>query len=165
MRPEAPEKLMALEGPAEGSLEGKQLVNKHGFPYRTLLGELIHAYMICRVHIGFVVCFLARFSTCPHDKHYKAMKHVCKYPQKTKEWGITFCRAQPLDGLPNAPLVNVAEDSTILDFPRVDWDDLVGTLDAAHAADSKKRWSVRGLTIFHCGAAITWKSRLQDITA
>ena len=114
-------------------------MKKHGFPYRTLLGELIYAYVICRVDIGFAVCFLARLLTCPHDEHYKAMKHVCKYLRKTKDWGIIFRRPQPLDGLSDAPLVNAPEDNTIPGFPRMDWDDLVGVLDAAYATDLKKR--------------------------
>ena len=54
--------LQSLEGPAEGSGEAKQLAIKHGFGYRQLLGELIYAYVIARLDIGFSTCLTARFS-------------------------------------------------------------------------------------------------------
>jgi hypothetical protein len=60
------------------SAERRALVSHVGFGYRQLLGELIYAYVIVRVDIGFAVCFLARFSGHPHLEHYTALKNVAR---------------------------------------------------------------------------------------
>ena len=59
---------MNLQGPPEKSPEGKQLAIDNGFSYRNVLGKLIYAYVICRLDIGYAVCFLARFSDAPDRK-------------------------------------------------------------------------------------------------
>ena len=79
LRPDTTDDLMKVEGPPEKSPEAKQLAYNHGFKYRNVLGELVYAYVICRLDIGYAVCFLARFSSNPHNDHYLALKHVCKY--------------------------------------------------------------------------------------
>ena len=63
-------RLMELQGPTEKTPEAKQIAINHGFSYRNILGELIYAYVICRLDIGYAVCFLARFSESPHEDHY-----------------------------------------------------------------------------------------------
>ena len=65
---------MNLHGPPEKSPEAKQLAIDNGFSYRNLLGELIYAYIICRLDIRYAVSYLARFYKAPHDEHYKALK-------------------------------------------------------------------------------------------
>jgi len=44
--------LYAHQGPPENTAEHAALVAKHGFAYRTLLGELLYAYVTCRPDIG-----------------------------------------------------------------------------------------------------------------
>jgi len=39
--------LYAVQGPPENTAEHSALVAKHGFAYRTLLGELLYAYVTC----------------------------------------------------------------------------------------------------------------------
>ena len=72
-------RLMTLEGPPEKSLEAREISKQNGFSYRNVLGELIYAYVICRLDIGYAICFLARFLDAPHSEHYKALKGVCHY--------------------------------------------------------------------------------------
>lgn len=79
------------------------VVAKDHYSYRGLLGELIYAYVICRVDIGDAICFLARFSDAPHEEHYKGLKSVCRYCRATKDWGIVFQRPKPLADLPDVP--------------------------------------------------------------
>ena len=165
IRPEITDKLMRLEGPAEKTPEAKEIERKVGFSYRNLLGELVYAYVICRVDIGFAVCFLARFSQAPHEEHFQALKQVCRYLRKTKDWGIIYRRPAPLMGLPHVEIEYEIQDPELPQFPAMDYDDLVGILDAAHATDTVKRRSVTGLMILFCRAAIAWKSRLQSLTA
>ena len=165
LRPELTDKLMRLEGPPEKTAEAKEIERKVGFSYRNLLGELVYAYVICRIDIGFAVCFLARFSQSPHEEHFRALKQVCRYLRKTKDWGIIYRRPVPLMDLPYVEIKYQVQDSELPEFPSMDHNDLVGILDAAHATDVVKRRSVTGLLIMYCRAAIAWKSRLQSLTA
>ena len=50
---------MNLQGPPEKSPEAKQLAINNSFFYWNLLGELIYAYVICRLDIRYAVCFSA----------------------------------------------------------------------------------------------------------
>ena len=153
--------LMKVTGPVEKTPEARELERKHGFSYRNLLGELIYAYVICRVDIGFAICFLSRFSTRPHHDHFVALKNVCKYLRMTKSWGIIYKRLAPLNDLPDGDFVFLTEDPELPDFPQFGLDVLVGILDAAHATDLLTRRSVTGLAVFFGGAVVAWKSHLQ----
>ena len=165
LNPSVTSRLMSLEGPAEKTVEAKELAKKNGFSYRNLLGELIYAYVICRLDIGYAVCFLARFSDSPHDEHFKALKGVCRYLRSTKDWGIIYQRPAPLEDLPHVPFDWVTPDPSLPSFPTFERDQLVGFLDAAHATDLRNRRSVTGYILLYCGAAIAYKSRLQSVTA
>jgi hypothetical protein len=165
IRDEVTSRLMQVEGPPEKSHEAQKLEEKHGFLYRALLGELVYAYVICQLDIGFAVCFLSRFSTAPHDEHFTALKHVLKYLRKHKNHGIVYRRCTPLQGLRYVHFEFLQQDPTLPFFPEIDWDELVGLFDAAHATELKQRRSVNGLVLLYCKAAIVYKSRLQTVTA
>ena len=158
-------RLMTLEGPTEKSQEAKEIAKKQGFSYRNVLGELIYAYVIARLDIGYAVCLLARFSGAPHQEHYRALKNVCKYLRSTKSWGILYQRPKPLEGLPDIPFEYLEEDPNLPAFPFMAYDELLACLDAAHATELNSRRSVTGLVVFFCCAAIAWKSRVQPIVA
>ena len=164
LNPTVAARLQQLEGPKEKTPEAQQIAKRHGFTYRNLLGELIYAYVICRLDIGYSICMLARFSDAPHDEHYKALKGVCRYLRATKHWGIVFQRPVPLMDLPDIPYPYVKEDPDLPSFPVLPRDKLIGFLDAAHAT-AKNRRSVTGLVMYYGGAAIAWKSRVQLVTA
>ena len=66
-------------GPPEGTPEHTKLAQKYGFSYRTLLGELMYAYVTCRPDIGYAVVTLSKFFTSPHETHYGMLKKVAKY--------------------------------------------------------------------------------------
>ena len=165
LNPAIANKLMTLEGPPEKSIEAMAISKANGFSYRNVLGELIYAYVICRVDIGYAVCFLARFSERPHDEHYKALKSVCKYLRATKDWGIMYQRVSPLENLPSVPFDWLQPDPSLPAFPQFARDELIGFLDAAHATELKSRRSVTGYLVLFCCAAIAWKSRVQSVVA
>ena len=164
LNPAVAAKLLQLEGPPENSLEAHALAKRHGFKYRNVIGELIYAYVICRLDIGYSICMLSRFSGAPHDEHYKALKGVCKYLRATKKWGLVFQRPVPLMDLPEVHIPLLPEDPNLPPFPIVSRDKLVGFLDAAHANAIRRR-SVTGLLMYFGGTAIAWKSRVQLVTA
>ena len=165
IRPEVTDKLMLLKGPHEKTEEAKALQRKHHFSYRNLLGELVYAYVICRVDIGFAVCFLARFSDSPHDEHYTALKNVCRYLRKRKAWGIVYKRPAPLMKLPYVAFEFLPEEQEPNEFSYLKLDELFALLDAAHGTDLQKRRSVTGLTVFFALAAVAYRSKLQPLTA
>lgn len=165
LNPTTAARLLTLEGPPENSVEAREIAKLQGFKYRNVLGELIYAYVICRLDIGYSICLLARFADAPHVEHYKALKSVCRYLRAAKAWGIVYHRPKPLMELPPAPLQLLDEDPNLPPFPTLERDHLAGFLDAAHATHLKTRRSVTGLVIFFCCAAIAWKSRVQPIVA
>ena len=76
-----------------------------GFGYRSVLGEILFAYVLCRADIGYAVTTLAKFSTAPNELHYKALKHLAIYLRQTQDWGIIYWRSEPVLDLPNVPYV------------------------------------------------------------
>ena len=55
------------KGPTEGTLEHKAIEQKAGFSYRTLLGEMLYAYVTCRPDIGYTITLLSKFGSCPSE--------------------------------------------------------------------------------------------------
>jgi len=56
-------------GPVENTPEHKALETEQGFGYRSVLGEILFAYVLCCPDIGYAVTTLAKFSTAPNTLH------------------------------------------------------------------------------------------------
>ena len=65
------EQLFNHVGPKEHSPEAIALEKTAGFSYRTVLGELMYAYITCRPDIGYAITTLSKFSSAPSAFHYK----------------------------------------------------------------------------------------------
>jgi hypothetical protein len=155
--------LLTLEGPKEGTKEHADLESQVGFSYRQVLGELMYAFIVCRLDIGYAVTLLSRMSSCPHREHYTALMKVAKYLRATKDWGLIYWRSSSNSAFPDVPLPEVPVDPNLPDFPEVSLNDLASFVDAAHAADPKTRRSVTGFTVMLSGAAIAFKTKLQKV--
>jgi hypothetical protein len=149
------------KGPAEGTLQYREIASLAGFSYRQVLGELIYAYVVGRLDIGYAVTFLARFSQYPTAEHYSALKSVVKYLRRTKSWGLIYWRPSPLLHLPKVPIDQPPFDSSLPPFPSHPLSELVGYVDAAHATDLVTRRSITGLVFTLAGGAIAFKSKVQ----
>jgi hypothetical protein len=57
--------LSTLEGPLEGTQEHCALESEVGYSYCQVLGEIIYAYVVCHLDIGYAATFLSRFSQAP----------------------------------------------------------------------------------------------------
>jgi len=79
----------------EGTAEHGALADKMGFSYRTLLGELLYAYITCRPDIGYAVTTLSKFATSAAAFHYASLKSVARYLRRTIDWGIVFHKSTP----------------------------------------------------------------------
>jgi len=108
--------LYAHEGPPENTAEHAALAAKYGFDYRTLLGELLYAYVKCRPDIRYATITLSKFSTCLHDHHFAMLKKVAKYLRATKDWGIIYRRSQPDTSLPPSNFTRSTMDAELI-FP------------------------------------------------
>ena len=106
-------------GPAEGTPEHRDLATRMRFNYRQLLGELMYAYVICRLDISYAVTFMARFSQHPTEYHYKALKNIARYLRATKSWGLMYWRSSPCQQLPHVPFETVPPDPSLPPFPDV----------------------------------------------
>lgn len=156
-------------GPTESSSEHDALEKTSGFQYRTLLGELLYAYTLCRLDIGYCVSLLSRFSQAPSATHYASLKQITKYLRATRNWGIIYWHSFPVDSLPEIPLDLLTDTDTInlpeTPFPQHDLTDLIGYVDASHGTDPSTRRSVTGFLFSYAGAAIAYKTKLQPCVA
>ena len=167
IEPLSPTTLKQLDdniGPLKHTAAALDLENTIGFSYRSLLGELIYAYTVCRLDIGYAVTKLARYLASSSPIHYLALKRVCRYLRQTKDWGLMYWRPRPVPSLPPGSDAPQAEsDSTDLPaFPRTaNPFTLIGYVDAAHATDLPTRRSVTSTVFTLCGGAIAYRSKLQ----
>ena len=163
--PDCVDQLFKQTGPKEGSPEALILEKKSGFVYRTVLGEVMYAYITARPDIGYSVTTLSKFSSDPSAYHYKQLRHVAKYLRSTIGWGIEFTRPKPMSDLPTT------EEHT--DLPELDEEFpvnineavLKGFVDASHGTDFRKMRSITGLIFTFCGGAVVYRSKTQSLTA
>jgi hypothetical protein len=166
MTPDSGTRMVTVEpGPAEGTIDHKRLEQSIGYSFRQILGELTYAYVLCRPDIGYAVTLLSRFSTAPHREHYLALKQICRYLRRTRDWGILYWRTKPVSSLPTVLIDPVVLDPALGCFPPSSLTALVGHVDAAHGTDLKTRRSVTGYVFTLAGGAIAYKSKLQSICA
>jgi len=96
-------------GPVENTPEHKALEAEQGFGYRSVLGEILFAYVLCHPDIGYAVTTLAKFSTAPNALHYKSLKHLAIYLRQTQDWGIMYWRSEPVKTLPAVSYVPMTD--------------------------------------------------------
>ena len=77
------------------------------FKYRSAIGELIYALVICRPDLSYAVVCSAQHSVAPHDIHFHGVCHILKYLYITRDDGIHFWRLEPNEHLP------------VVDFPKI----------------------------------------------
>ena len=154
-------------GPLEGSKEAYALELKSGFSYRTLLGEMMYAYVTCRPDIGYAITTLSKFSTKPSALHYSYLKSVAKYLRITKHWGIRYKRSVIRHDLPDPKHENdLIQDANLPDFTvDINKPELHCFVDAAYANDHRKRRSTTGFVFTFCGGAIVYRSKTQHVNA
>jgi hypothetical protein len=68
------------------------IVDKFGFPYRTMTGPLIFAVQIGRFDIAPSVTILCKFNDRPAEVHFRAENTVMRYLRRTAERGLIYWR-------------------------------------------------------------------------
>ena len=110
--------------------------------YQQLVGGLMYASTLTRPDIAFAVSQCARFMANPGPQHVQAAKQVLRYLKGTKHKRLTFRRQ-------TGKLANT----------------MISYADADHAACLETRRSVTGYIIMLNGAAVSWQSKRQQVTA
>ena len=110
------------------------------FPYREAVGALMWTATMTRPDIACAVRAVARFCENPGPAHEKAVMKIFQYLLHTKEWGITY------GGQGCGLCMEAYTDS-----------DFGACLDI--------RRSVSGAVLMLAKGAISWHSRIQEVTA
>jgi hypothetical protein len=122
-------------GPSEGTPAHSNLQDRQGFGYRTVLGELLYAYVTARPDIGYSIVTLSKFAAAPAPLHYRLLKGIAKYLRRTSHWGIRYKRPHPVKHLPHDRPYDIPLDPNLPPFPFIALREMAGFVDAAHAND------------------------------
>jgi len=153
-------------GPSEGTVDHAELAQKQGFSYRTLLGELLYAYIVCRPDIGYAVTTLSKFAVAPAAVHYTRLKDVARYLRRTADWAIIYKKTKADLSMPPTNHVRIPVPDDLPPFPTPSrQDQLLCFVDAAHANDLRNRRSTTGYAILLSGGAVSYRTKTQSITA
>ena len=116
-----------------------ELAEMASIPYSQLVGALMYLAVATRPDIAHAVGVLARFNANPGMEHWKALKHLCRYLQGTKD--VKLCYQ-----------------------PDPSQQELFSTYsDADYGGDSDSRRSTSGLIVKIGSGAISWASKLQPV--
>nr|GAT46002.1 predicted protein [Mycena chlorophos] len=108
-------------------------------PYRELIGALVWLSTATRPDLAFTVAVLSRFVSNPGRAHWDAAKRTLQYLKGTRTLGLTFGGSETKFGL------NIFAD--------------------ADGMSMENRKAISGYVFTLNGAAISWSSRQQEITA
>ena len=117
----------------------EEMAEMKGIPYSPLVGALMYLAVATRPDIAYSVGVLARFSANPGIAHWKAVKHLCRYLQGTKDFKLTY-----------------APDPTGKDL-------FTAYCDADHGGNPDNGKSTSGMVVKMGTGAISWSSKLQSI--
>ena len=147
----------------------KQLEKRMGFSYRSGIGQLVYPMVCCRPDLSYTTVKLSQFNTCPGKTHYDGVRHALKYLHQTRTQGLHYWRTSPraeLDPTPPPPRLSSDNDDTASKpRPLHDATTAHGMSDADWAACTRTRRSFTGSLIKLAGAAVAYKTKLQDTVA
>eukprot|EP00961_Rhodomonas_salina_P116658 1570053-Rhodomonas_salina.1 len=110
--------------------------------YQQLISGLMYAAVLTRPDISFAVNQCARFMSNPGPEHIAAAKRILRYLKGTKGKKLTYTRQ-------SSEMANR----------------LYCYADSDHAGDPDTRRSVTGYVVMLNGAAVSWQSTRQQVTA
>ena len=131
-------RVLPLSPSVELSVKVGDPLDSNMYPYRELVGSLMHLSVTVRPDISFAVGALSRYLASPTMMHWQAAKGVLRYLSGTADYGITY-----------------GPDPT----------DLLGYCDSDYAGDIDTRRSTSGYVFVMNGGAISWSSKRQQTVA
>ena len=121
-----------------GPTTPEEIAEMKNVPYLNAIGALSYVAENTRADIRYPTSVLARFSSNPGPAHWKAVKHVLRYLQGTKDHKLTY---RPDDG-----------EELFTSFT-----------DADHGGDKCTGRSTGGYLIKFGTGAVSWSSKLQPL--
>ena len=107
--------------------------------YQSMIGSLMYLTTGTRPDLAYTISFLSQFSSCPTEQHLKAVKHVLRYVNGTKDIGLYY------------PYTATNAIDTYVDA------------DFAACLDTRRSFS--GYIVLFNGACISWRSKKQSSVA
>ena len=86
--PDSVKELFSYSRSKEGTKEHKDLEEKAGFNYRTVIGYLLHLYVYCRPDIGYGVTIPSKSSSDFSDYQCSCLRNLSRYLHITRDWGL-----------------------------------------------------------------------------
>ena len=108
--------------------------------YQAMVGSLMFAMVETRPDIAFAVSIVSRHSQNPGQKHFKAVQHILRYLNGTKDLGITY----------GGDFLNL---------------EIVGYSDSDWAGEKLTRKSTSGFIFMLNGGPVSWASKRQSVVA
>eukprot|EP00171_Calliarthron_tuberculosum_P001186 IDg1186t1 len=130
---------MELQSNKESSTIPEDTLASQEIPYRQAIGSLMYLALGTRPDIAFAVSRLAQHCESPLQSHWKAVKRVLRYINRTKNLDLTF-------------LGDTGGE-------------IIGYCDSDWAGCRQTRKSTEGYVFLFAGCAISWKSKKQSIIA
>ncbi|XP_057471070.1 secreted RxLR effector protein 161-like [Actinidia eriantha] len=118
------------------SFEREQMKN---IPYASAVGSLMYAQVCTRPDIAYVIGMLGRYQSNLGLDHWKAAKKVMRYLQGTKNYMLMYRRTDNLE--------------------------VIGYFDSDYDGCIDLRKSTSGYVFMLAGAAVSWRSAKQTLTA
>ena len=94
-----------------------------------------------RPDLAFAVGYVSRFLEEPREDHLMSVKHILRYVEGTKNWGLWFSRKKEKEA------------------------HLTGFSDSDYAGDVDARKSTTGVIFFLSSSPVTWQSMKQKVVA
>lgn len=116
--------------------ERKEMQN---VPYASALGSLMYAQVCTRPDIAYIVGMLGRYLHNPGMDHWKAVKRVLRYLQRTKHYMLTYKKSEILE--------------------------IIGYSDSDFNGCKDSCRSTSGYVYLLAGGAISWRSAKQELIA
>ena len=135
--------------------------------YPSIVGSCIYISITCRPDIAFAVGKCARGMHSPLPKHVAMLRHLIGYLRKTKDYKLLYCRnGNASDGLFSKISESDPALSVLATSDGQNVNSLVGLSDANFAnLTDEQRKSISGFAFYVFGCCVTWRSKLQTITA
>ena len=127
--------------PEAGSEEQREQINR---PYRSRIGSLLWVSRGTRPQLSYITSVLSTVLENPGAVHWKQVDHAVRYLCTTMNTGITYRRDAPTGKL----------------YGAVDADFLPN-----YGVEFENFKSTTGWVFFYAGAAVSWKSKRQDVIA
>ena len=135
--------------------------------YASVIGACIYMSITVRNDIVFAVGKCARGMHNPLPKHIAMLKQLVGYLKKTKDYKLVYCQyANPSDTLFSDISMSDGALRFIASSDGKNVNPLAVLADANFAnVTDEQRKSISGLCCFVFGCAVSWRSKLQTITA